>query len=251
MKWIGKMNFADRMILMNMISAIGYGLFGSYITRAYMENLAMVYISTQSFVTCFSGYLSNKIMDNQKIKRFLFDHFTMIQIGPIIIDIMSVIMFAATRKFAIIFVIDMVVPCLHSTISVMLMDVLNSNLSGDERSKYSRKLGRREHVCYAITNLFGIAFSILFIKSNPISFGLVVFIQLFVLMVEIILTWYTTMYIYRPNVKNVHRMWELGGSKYSKNLEEQKDLVAKKCMIEIEEICKKYRMSINDIVREK
>lgn len=248
MKQIEKLNFADRMILMNMISALGYGLFGSYMTRAYMENLAMVYMSVQSFVTCFSGYLSNKMMDNQKVKGFLFDHFVMIQMGPIIIDIISVILFVATRKFAIIFVIDMLVPCLYSTISVMLIDIINSNLSGDERSKYSRKLGRREYVCYAITNLFGIVFSALFIKSNPIGFGLIVFIQLFVLTIEVILTWYTTVYIYHPNVKNVHRMWDEGVD-YSKNLENEKEIIAKKCMMEIEEICKKYHLAIYDIVK--
>lgn len=64
--------FSDRMMVMNSVTIIGFGVISPIIGRAYQENLMLFWLTLQTFMEFGCGWLINKLLEYTKIKQRIF-----------------------------------------------------------------------------------------------------------------------------------------------------------------------------------
>ena len=89
--------FSDRMMIMNSISILGFGIVYPIIGRAYQENLMLFWLAFQTFVTFGCGWLINKLLETPKIKQIVFKSVPIVFTIAIVLDIISIAIFIITH----------------------------------------------------------------------------------------------------------------------------------------------------------
>ena len=200
--------FSDRMMVMDSVTIIGFGVISPIIGRAYQENLMLFWLTLQTFMEFGCGWLINRLLEYTKIKQRIFKAIQLAFIICVILDVISICIFISTRNYIILLFVDIICSACIMCVNDAFNEITNCMF---EKKTALSAFHRRDRKYMYGANAFtkGVAMLVagVFIKNNAVSENTMIILQFVYLVAEIISDYGYYKYLYLPCKNKVFETW--------------------------------------------
>jgi len=200
--------FSDRMMVMNSITIIGFGVVCPIIGRAYQENLMLFWLTLESFMQFACGWLVNKLLEYPRIKQRVFKAVPIAFISCTVLDVTSICIFMATSNYIILLFVDIICSACQMCASDAFNEITNCMLEKTELSAFHRRDRKYMYGINALTKGLTMIIAGMFIKDNSVSESTMIVLQCVVLVAEIVSDYGYYKYLYLPCKNKVFEIWD-------------------------------------------
>lgn len=200
--------FSDRMMTMNFITMVGFGVVYPIIGRAYQENLMLFWLTLESFLQFGCGWLVNKLLEYPKIKQRMFKAVPLAFVACTILDVVSICIFIVTRNFILLLFVDIICSACQMCVNDAFNEITNCMFEKTELSAFHRRDKKYMYGTNALTKGLAMLIAGIFIKNNAVSDRTMIILQFIMLVAEIVSDYGYYKYLYLPCKSKVYETWD-------------------------------------------
>lgn len=205
--------FSDRMMIMDSVTIVGFGVVWPIIGRAYQENLMLFWLTLQTFMEFGCGWLINRLLECTRIKQRVFKSIPLTFIVCIVIDIVSICIFIFTRNYIILLFVDIICSACLMCVNDAFNEITNCMFDKKaELSAFHRRDRKYVYGANAFTKGLAMLIAGIFIKDNVVSENTMIILQFVVLIAEIVSDYGYYKYLYLPCKSKVFETWDKEGT---------------------------------------
>lgn len=188
--------------LNNIVSGMTVGLWA----RFYAENLSLTWTQGQNTMWVLTMFVMGHITQYRNSRKWIFNHFFLLNILNIIIDLISIIVFKVTSDPRLLIIGDTIsVMCIYVA-DCVYSEMFSANFSGNERGDVSARKQKWSTGGTLISMVGSMLIAILVIGNRAVPMNLLLFTQILMWTISLVTT-ARVLIQWRLSRTSVYRMW--------------------------------------------